>query len=169
MPAPQPNEYAPFYGKYVTLIGERDIIAMLETQYAEDLAWLRGLPADRHRFAYAEGKWTLQEVLQHMSDTERIFAYRALRFGRGDTTPLPGFDENTYTPAARVARRSYESVVEELAAVRLASLALVRSFDEEALSQFGTASGNAMSCRGAVYSIAGHWMHHMNIIRERYV
>lgn len=169
MTAPQPNEYAPFYEKYVSKIGDMDVIAILQDQLRQDIPTMLNLPADRHDHAYAPGKWTLKEVIGHMADTERIFAYRVMRIGRGDSTPLPGFDENMYVPNSRIGRRHFDDVVGELASVRMASLTLIESLDDEALAQFGTASGYPVSTKGVIYSLAGHWMHHTGIIRDRYL
>jgi len=169
MTPPTSSEYAPFYAGYVARVGDADVVAVLSRQSREDLAFLRALPAEKHDFAYAAGKWTVKELIGHMADAERIFAYRALRIGRGDATPLAGFEENDYTPASRMHRRSFDNVLNELETVRNASLSLIESFDGEALAQMGTASERPVSTKGLIYSIAGHWAHHLAKIKELYV
>jgi uncharacterized damage-inducible protein DinB len=165
---PAAHEYAPFYARYVSLIGENDLIAMLQQQHSDDIAWLGQLPAERVAYAYAPEKWTLGQVLGHIADTERIFVYRLLRIVRGDTTPLEGFDENHFVAAANFTERSLADLTHELAAVRAATLALVHSLDEAMLAHTGVANGTPVSAKGVLYSLVGHWMHHFGVLHERY-
>lgn len=166
---PDATEYAPFYSGYVAKVPDGDIVALLETQARDTAGLLTGLSEEHGEHRYAPDKWTLKEVVVHIADAERIFAYRALRIARGDTTPLASFDENAYVPAAECGRRTLADLAAELAAVRTASLALVRSLSDTAAVRTGTASGNAISVRALVYILAGHERHHLALIRERYL
>jgi uncharacterized damage-inducible protein DinB len=166
---PGTDEYAPYYGTYVNAVSGSDALPPLFAQRASTGAFLAGIPESRAGYRYAEGKWSLREVIGHLSDSERIFAYRLLRFARGDETPLASFDENAYVPAAGFERRSLADVAREFAAVREATLALVNSLDEGMLARRGTASGKLMSVRALVWVIAGHELHHLRVIRERYL
>lgn len=164
---PAADEYAPYYGKYVALVGP-DVLAALESQARSTAALLAATPESKGGFRYAEGKWSVKEVIGHVADAERVFAYRMLRFGRADQTALPGFDENTWMPFTNFDRRTLADMAAELAAVRAATLALVRSLDEESLGRRGVASNNPVSVRGLAAIIAGHEAHHVKILRERY-
>ncbi|HEX8905336.1 MAG TPA: DinB family protein [Longimicrobiaceae bacterium] len=166
---PTSDEHSPYYSKYIDLIPEGDVMDLLERQADELPAFLRGIPADRHDHRYAEGKWSVKEVIGHLSDTERVFAYRALRFARGDRTELPGFDENAYTPAGEFGRRDWESLVEEWLSVRRASLSLLRGLPPEAAARRGPANGQDISVRALAYIMAGHVVHHTRLLRERYL
>ncbi len=164
---PAADEHAPYYGKYVALIGP-DSLAALETQARTTAALLAATPEERGGFRYAEGKWSVKEVVGHLADAERVFAYRAMRIGRADTTDLAGFDENQYVPAGRFDRRALKDLAAEFAAVRAATLALARSFDAEALLRRGSANGSPVSARALLAIIAGHEAHHVGLLRERY-
>ena len=166
---PLDTEYAPYYGRYVSRVPEGDVVRTLETQLAETLALLREVPEARAGRRYAEGKWSLKEVVGHMSDTERIFAYRALRIGRGDATPLPGFEQDDYVRDTDFDRVPLADLAAELEAVRRATIHLLRNMDEAALARRGTASGYEVTVRALAYIIAGHERHHVGIIRERYL
>lgn len=163
---PAPDEAAPFYHGYIGLVPDGDLLATLERQIDETAARLEGSDG---AFRYAPGKWTVREVLAHMIDTERVFAYRALRFARGDETPLPGFDQDLFVDTYDVSNRSVESLLDEFRGVRAATLSLLRGFDEAAWNRRGTASGHPMSARGAAWVIAGHERHHVAILRDRYL
>ncbi|HVE79813.1 MAG TPA: DinB family protein [Gemmatimonadaceae bacterium] len=163
---PAPDEYAPFYHGYVTAVPDGDVLATLAAQRAAALA--RRDPAGRAGHRYAEGKWSVREVLGHLADVERIFGYRALCIGRGDGTPLPGFDENAYVAAAGADARPLPELAEELDAVRRATLALYRGLTATALERAGTANGARVTVRALAYIIAGHEAHHLRILRERY-
>lgn len=166
---PSRSEFAPYYGTYIDAMPDGDVVAALADQCAETFALLSGLSDQEASFSYAPGKWTIRDLVQHLSDSERVFAYRALRFARGDATPLPGFDQNPYAEAAHAERRPLRELAEELRDVRRTTLALVRSFDETMLGRSGVASGNLMSVRALVWVMAGHERHHMNVLRERYL
>ena len=142
---------------------------LLERQAEEFSAFLRAIPAGLHEHRYAEGKWSVKEVIGHLSDAERIFAYRALRFARGDRTELAGFDENAYVPAGEFGARDFESLVAEWESVRRATLSLLRGLSPEAAARRGVANRQEISVRALAYILAGHIIHHGNILRERYL
>ena len=166
---PHESEYAPYYGKYIALVPDGDLIDVLVRQI-EDTAQLLGGVTERDAgFRYADGKWSIREVLGHLADAERVFAYRALRFARGDGTPLPGFDENAFVANARFDARPLEDLVGELRAVRAATVALFAGLAPDELARRGVANQTAMSVRAIAYVIAGHERHHGTILRERYL
>ena len=165
---PAPGEHIPYYAKYIDLVQGDDALAALDKQMADTLALLRTIPESKGEHRYAPGKWSIKETLGHVIDGERVFAYRALRFARADQTPLPGFDENTWVPAAASDRRTVADLADELVAVRAASVALYRSLDLEALARRGEANGKAISVRALAWITAGHAIHHQGILRERY-
>lgn len=166
---PASDEYAPYYEKYVSLVAAGDIVETLERQSADTLALLRSVPEDRAGSSYEPGKWSVKELVGHVIDTERVFSHRALRFGRGDQTPLPGYEQDDYVRAANFDARTLSSIAEEFERVRAATVALLRSFDEEAWSRRGTANDNEVSVRALAHILAGHELHHINILRERYL
>jgi hypothetical protein len=168
IPRPQADEHVPYYGRYIALVPEGDLISILQDQMETTSRALRAIPAAKADFAYADGKWTVKEVIGHMGDVERIMSYRALRFSRGDATALPGFDENTYVPAANFGRRTIDDLVDDLETVRAATIRLLRPLDEDALARRGSANGAEISVRALAYIIAGHERHHVNVLRERY-
>ncbi|MGK0413247.1 MAG: hypothetical protein ACJA1B_001449 [Polaribacter sp.] len=165
------NEYAPYFEQYIELVSkdEKSIIENLVASQKEFDDLLRNLPVEKHNFSYAEGKWTLKEVIQHIIDTERIFSYRALCFARNDKTSLPGFDENSFVENAAVDLRNFEDLLAEMAVVRAGTILLYKSFSEEALLRIGVGSGNEMSVRALGYLFSGHQIHHLNIVKERYL
>jgi len=165
---PAPTEYAQHYVGYVERVPEGDVLDHLARQIEETRALLRDLPPSRAVHRYATGKWSVAEVVGHVADAERIFAYRTLRFARGDATPLESFDENAYVPAGSFDRRTLTDLVDELTAVRHATLALLRGIPAEAFARTGVASGRSVSARALAYIIAGHELHHVAILRERY-
>lgn len=167
--APDPCEYAPYYGRYISLVEGNDVIQALERQGQETVALLSGLPDEQGDYQYAPEKWTLKEVLGHVTDAERIFAYRALRIARKDVTPLPGFEQDGYVRAAVFGRRTLAGLVEEFAAVRQTSLMMFRNLDAEAWMRRGVASEKEVSVRALAYMIAGHELHHRKAIREKYL
>ncbi|MGH7483670.1 MAG: DinB family protein [Longimicrobiales bacterium] len=165
---PQPGEYAEFYGGYVARVPTGDIVALLESQLVELGLVLGDLPAEMHSHAYAPGKWTVREVVGHMTDAERVFAYRALRFARGDETPVPGFDENAYVPAGRFEERPLASLLVELGAVRRATIALLQDLPEAAWTRRGVANGQPITVRALANVAYGHVAHHLALLDERY-
>lgn len=166
---PAADEFAQYYARYLAQVPDGDVVATLTSQIDDTLAFLRALPAPRAAYRYAEGKWSVKEVVGHIADAERIFAYRALRIARGDETPLPGFDQDPYVRAANFDARSLLALASELESVRRATLTLLRSMDDESLRRRGVASGAPVTARALAYIIAGHERHHMEILRTRYV
>lgn len=165
---PAPGDYAPYAEKYVVLVTGDDVLETLRNQLKQTSTLFSGRSERDGNFRYAPEKWTVKEVLGHIVDAERIFAYRALRFARGDQTPLAGFEQEDYVRAARFGARKLADVVEEYADVRQASLALFRSLDEEAWLRRGVASDNPVTVLALAYLIAGHELHHRKILEERY-
>jgi len=165
---PASSEYAPFYAGYVAALPDGDILQILEQQTAELRQLAAGTPTDRETFRYAEGKWSVREVIGHLIDTERIFAYRALRFSRGDEAPLTGFDENVYVAASTFDHRPLSSLVDEIVHVRQANLALFGGLAPDDWTRLGTANGKAVSVRALAFIMAGHVRHHLDILRDRY-
>jgi hypothetical protein len=165
---PAPSEHAAYYSRYVDLVQDGDVLAALASQIGGTLAHLGKLSDADSLKRYAPGKWSVREMVGHMIDTERVFAYRALRFARNDRTNLPGFEQDDYVAAANFDSRLWKDLQEELAAVRVSSLLMFRGLGEEAWTRQGVANGNPMSVRAAAYVIAGHELHHMKVLRERY-
>ncbi len=165
---PAAPEHAPYYAKYIALVPGGDVVGLLRAQAGETRALLAALDDARAVARYAPGKWSVKEVLGHVADSERVFAYRALRIARGDATPLPGFEQDDYVVSGGFDRRPLADLVEELAAVRAATLALLASFDSTAWLRMGTASGHPVSVRALACIIAGHERHHVGILRDRY-
>lgn len=163
------DEYGSYYKKYIDLVGTQDINDALEYGSSQMTKLVNNIPPNKYDFSYAPKKWTVKESLLHLIDTERIFAYRALRFARGDETALPGFDQDAYVPIAKGHQRSFSAIIKEYKSVRQASISLYKSFDEEMLQRIGTASNNPFSVRALGYIIAGHEIHHRNILKERYL
>lgn len=166
---PAAGEYAPFYSPYVAGVPDGNLLTFLEAQGAEMAGLLAPVSEARGNSAYAPGKWTLKEVIGHISDAERVFGYRALRFARGDETPLAGFDEKSWVPQSGASDRTLADLVEEFRAVRAATLAFLRHLSPEAVGRRGTANNVPVTVRGLAWIIAGHAAHHHRIIRERYL
>ena len=166
---PGEPEYAPYYGRYVALVPDGDLLDTLSRQTDDTADLLRGLTDRDAGFRYDEGKWSIKQVLGHLSDAERVFAYRALRFARGDVTPLPGFDENAFVANARFDSRALADLLAELRAVRAATVALFAGLAPDELARRGVANEKEMSVRAIAYVIAGHERHHGAILRERYL
>jgi hypothetical protein len=164
---PQNSEFAPFYAGYVGKVPDSGPVGLL-TDQIKALETLRSLPEDKSNYAYADGKWTVKEVIGHLADGERVFSYRLVRIARGDQTPLAGFDENVWAKTAPHARRTMSSVVDELIAIRRATLALIDSLDETSIGNSGTANNNPVTARAICWIIAGHTQHHLDILAERY-
>ena len=165
---PAETEYAPFYAGYVAKVAaEGDVVATLERQ-RDELAALPAAAGDRETHRYADGKWSVREVIGHLGDAERVFGHRLFCFSRGETQSLPGFDENAYAARSGAGSRPLAELVAELLALREVNLGVVRRLDEAAWNQRGVANNNPISVRGLVYVLAGHTRHHLDILRERY-
>ncbi len=169
MKRPEANEYSPYFKKYIDLVKHDNVLKALKDQVMDIQALVSGIPEDKEEYAYAEGKWTIKEVLGHIIDTERIMSYRALRFARKDKTELNSFDENLFVANAKFNKQSLYNLAHEFAIVREANLALWKQFEEEEMSQSGIANKNEMSVRAILFMIAGHTTHHMNVIKLNYL
>lgn len=169
IPRPKADEHVEYYSRYISQVPDGDLIATLRDQIMETVGMLRGLSPEKADYAYAPGKWTIKEVIGHLSDAERVFQYRALTFARAPGTALPGFDENAWVPAGNFGTRTLEDLLEEFQVVRAASVQLARHLDEETLTRRGSANGNDISVRALLYIIAGHERHHAALFRERYL
>lgn len=165
---PAAGEFGDFHAGYIAAVPPGDIRETLAREAAAAAAFYGAISEERAGFAYAPGKWTVREVLAHIADGERVFAYRALRFGRGDRTPLPGFDQDTWVPESHAGSRPWAELVADFLAVRNASLHLFRSFAEGDWQRSGEASGIAVSVRAIAFILAGHELHHRRILIERY-
>ncbi|MFN0139278.1 MAG: DinB family protein [Pyrinomonadaceae bacterium] len=167
MNRPEQDEYAEYYGKYVSLV-DGDVIPVLDAQPAELRSMFGDMPDEKGTFAYESGKWTLKEVLSHMIDGERFFAYRMLRISRGDKTPIEGFEQDDYIENSNANNRSFADLLDEFDLQRRSNMLLVRNLSDEATRRLGTASGYTVSVRALVYVMAGHVLHHVKILTERY-
>lgn len=163
------NRVAPYYHPYMRLVNENDILDELQKGLSDTQAFLSAVSEADSLYAYAPYKWTIREVAGHMADAERVFAYRALRIARGDQTPLAGFDEDEYVKTARFNKTKWADLLHQLKTVREASLSLFSSFDEEAFQREGVANNQPTFVRGLAYIIRGHELHHLGVIRERYL
>ena len=166
---PGEGESAPYYRTYIDDVPAGDIVRTLNGQIAETTALLAGISEAKADHRYAPGKWSIKEVVGHLADAERVFAYRALRFARGDATPLPGFDENAWVPAADFGARTLAELTAEFQAVRRATVALFGSLGDAAATRSGTANGQAVAVRALAWIVAGHERHHARILGERYL
>ncbi len=169
MNRPEINEYDPYYHGYVSVINEDDVLQALETQPTAVRKLFDGKPEVTGTYSYAEGKWTIKELLSHLIDAERIFAYRILRISRGDETPIEGFEQDGYIENSNANNRSFADLLDEFEHQRRANVNMVRSLSGDAALRRGTASEKAVSVRALVYIMAGHVRHHVNILRERYL
>jgi hypothetical protein len=166
---PSADEYAPYMAGYVASVPDGDIFEILARQGAAFPAFLQSIGEDRANYRYADGKWTVKEMIGHVNDTERVFSYRALRFARADETPLASFDQDRYVPEGRFDKRTLASLADEFAHLRAATLDLYYHLDNDALARRGTASGFTVSVRAMAFVIAGHVAHHERMLRERYL
>lgn len=167
MNRPEQDEYAEYYGKYISLV-DGDVLPMLDTQPSELRAMFAGLPEEKGTYKYADDKWTLKEVLSHVIDCERIFGYRILRISRGDKTPIEGFEQDGYIENSNANNRAFQELLDEFDLQRHANVLLVRNLSDEAAKRLGTASDYTVSVRALVYMLGGHVRHHVNILKERY-
>jgi len=166
----QSEEFTVHYATYIDQVSsEYTLIEELEISVHRFIKFVQNIPLDKFDYRYAEGKWTIKDIIQHLIDAERIFAYRALRFARNDKTKLPGFEENDYVDEAHATKRSIQDLLTELAVVRQATLSLFKSFSNEELLRIGIASNNPMSVRALGFTIIGHQNHHQKVFEERYL
>ena len=166
---PESGEFTPYHDRYISLIQDPDILTVLERQVKETVAALTVLPESFGDFRYADGKWSMKEVLGHMSDTERVFAYRALRIARNDKTPLAGFEQDDYVRWGSFEKRHLSDLIDEFTTIRKTTLSLFRGLDSDAWLRRGIASQSEVSTRAMAYIIAGHELHHQRILQEKYL
>lgn len=162
------QEYNAFYKTYIDKLPDEELISILKNQKKEFLKFLETLKEEELAHSYAEGKWTVAQVLQHIIDTERIFQYRALTIAREDLTPLPGFNHDAYVPASKAHRRNLSSFAKEFELVRDAGIALFESFEEEMFGKIGEASKSQLSARAAGFITGGHLKHHLELFKSHY-
>ncbi len=162
------NEYNAYYGNYISLSKNVKLLDGLESSFDKTLELFESITADKLSYRYADGKWTIKEIIQHIIDTERVFCYRALCFARKDKVELPGFNQDDYLANSEVSSRSKDELLAEYKAVRAATRVLFGSFTNTMMLQIGVASNSPLSVRAAGYIIIGHETHHCNIIKERY-
>lgn len=162
-------EYAHFYANYIKKSGNEDLVSGLESSLNNTITFFKSIPENKLEYSYDVGKWTIKDIIQHLIDAERVFAYRALRFARQDKTPLPGFEENNYTLAANANERSREELIKEYQIVRESTLMMFNSFNDDTLKLIGIASNSNMSVRAIGFVIIGHEKHHCEVIKSRYL
>lgn len=163
------TEYNPFYGTYIKKTSNLTLREGLKSSGDKTISFLESLPKDKLEYRYAQGKWTIKEIIQHLMDAERVFSYRALRIARQDETPLPGFEQDDYIQPSQANKRSIEDLINEFKAIRLSTISLFDSFSNDMLMQLGTASNSPVSVRAIGFIIMGHEIHHCEVIKERYL
>jgi len=168
IPRPEPSEAAPYYFTYIDQVEGTDPLAVLSRQYAEIVPWLSHITEEQSLHRYAPDKWSIRQVLNHITDTERAFAFRALWFARGFDAPLPGYDQEIAARGAEADTFSWSAHVEDFRSVRLSTIAFFANLPQAAWSRAGIASGNPFTVRALAYIIPGHVAHHMRVLRERY-
>jgi uncharacterized damage-inducible protein DinB len=166
---PTISDLSAYYQSYLHYVPEDDLLQVLKEQKTAIENFVRSVPSGKESFRYAEGKWMLKEVVGHLCDTERILSYRALTIARNDKTPMPGFDENHYTPNSNYKDRTLKNISEELLAVRTSTILLFENMNEEMLGRKGIANNSDVSVRGILMFIVAHARHHMGVIKERYL
>ena len=166
---PAKTEYAPYYEKYVSLVTEEDVVAVLSQQSREVSDLFASIDEARGTYAYAEGKWTIKELFIHLLDSERVFAYRALRIARGDKTPMEGFEQDDYIETSHANERTLANLIEEFEAIRRSNVILFSTFDQQDWQRAGTASNAEVSTRALASIMAGHVRHHVAILKDRYL
>jgi hypothetical protein len=169
MARPDMSRIAPFFHNYINQAPQGDVLSAIRELGSECVSLMQSIPTEKHDHAYAPGKWTLKEVFQHIIDTERVMAYRALCFARKEAQNLPGFDENDYAEHSKAASRKWNDMLEEFTTVRKSSEQFFATLDKDQLESGGTANNKPMYVLALGYIIAGHCQHHLNIIRERYL
>ncbi|APY00353.1 putative damage-inducible protein DinB [Lacinutrix venerupis] len=165
------NEYLPYFQPYIDRIGDLILLDGLEDGLDKTIQFFKSIPAEKLEYSYAEGKWSIKEIINHLIDSERVFAYRALRFARKDKTPVAGFEENDYAIESFANNRTIEDLLEEYILVRKSTIALYKTFgsDSEILKRTGIASGGEVSVRALGFLVSGHEKHHCEVIKERYL
>jgi hypothetical protein len=166
---PAATEYAPYYDTYIKLVPNENILTVLEQGGAHTQKVLRAIDETKSQHRYAPGKWSIREVVGHVADAERVFCYRALRFARADATELPGFDQDVWAKTTNAHSSTLVSLLDDLRALRAATVSLFRGFADAAWDRTGIASKNPVSVRALAYITAGHEHHHLTIVKERYL
>ena len=164
-----PSEYLPFYGSYINKVGDTALISGLESGLDQAITLFESIPENKLEYRYALGKWTIKDIMQHLIDAERIFAYRLLRIVRQDKTPLSGFDENDYANESLANSRSRGDLIDEYRVLRKSTVLLIRSLNDDRLKSIGNVNNGEMSARAIGFIIIGHEKHHCNVITERYL
>jgi uncharacterized damage-inducible protein DinB len=166
---PKDNEYPAYYQPYVSLVPDTDLVQLLNESLQETVQLFEGLSEEEGLYRYSPTKWSIKEVLGHITDTERIMSYRLLRVGRGDSTPLAGFDENDYVAGSQINKLPTRDILEDFIATRKSTLTLIQNMPKDAWVNIGFANGKEISAQAIAYIIAGHAIHHRKIITERYL
>jgi uncharacterized damage-inducible protein DinB len=166
---PHSTEAAPYYFTYINQVAGDDAIATVKSQLEESLAFFSGISEEKSLHRYASGKWSIRQVLNHITDTERAFAFRALWFARGFETPLPGYDQNIAASSAEADKVAWAAHMEEFQRVRLSTISLFGNMPYDAWTRSGIASDNSFTVRALAYIVAGHVTHHITVLRERYL
>jgi len=169
MDRPETNEFAEYYNNYISKIEGNGVVPILENQPDELRSVISPLPEEKGTYAYGEDKWTIKEVLSHLIDGERIFAYRILRISRGDETPIEGFEQDGYIENSNATNRTFVELLEEFELQRRSNLLLLKNIDDAGSRRMGTASGYPVSVRALTYISAGHVRHHLGLLQERYL
>ena len=169
MNRPDKSEYDPYYERYVSLVENDDIIDRLASQPTALQDLFTAVPEEKGTYAYAEGKWSIKDLLGHLIDGERMFAYRMFRISRGDQTPIEGFEQDGYIENAHSNQRSFADLLDEFSSLRRANMIFFSNLNDEALSRIGTANNVHISVRALIYIMAGHVEHHLDILKERYL
>lgn len=166
---PTSDEHIDYYSTYIGKVPDGDIVEIMKNDTAEALAFLRSIPESRFDHRYAPGKWSIRQIVGHLGDAELVFLYRALRFSRGDTTPVPGFEENLYVDNAPFESESMSDLIAEFEHLRMASIQLFQNMSEEAMARRGIANEHEISVRAIAYILVGHVTHHLGVLKERYL
>lgn len=169
MPRPSNNDYAEYYHKYIQEIKNDNIVDVLQNQLNMTLNLFKNIPEDKGNFAYEDGKWSIKEVLGHCIDTERIFAYRALCIARGEKQSLPGMEQDDYAKQGEFNKRTLKNLLDEYELIRKSNIILFNSFPEKVLQNRGIASDNAVTVLAIMFIIAGHELHHIKVLKEKYI
>jgi uncharacterized damage-inducible protein DinB len=169
MARPQHTEHGSFYQRYIDLATGNSVQEVINNHFSNIAQFINNLPEEKANYAYAENKWTVKQVLQHLIDAERIFVYRALTISRKDDIPLPGFDENSYAANATAAHRTLSDLKQELLALRNSTDVFLLTLTDEELQQRGTANGHGITVNAIAYITIGHLLHHIQVLQERYL
>jgi len=169
IPRPKEGEFPAYYTNYIALVSDGDLLELLQNQGKDIIALLKNIPFEKEEYRYAEGKWSVKELIGHLIDTERIMAFRAMVFSRSESQSIPGFDENDYVKAGGFGMRALSSLIAEFETLRASNIELIGSFSANQLSRIGNANGLKVTVAALCYIIAGHAAHHINILKDRYL